>query len=257
LILGLAAGFAIGSLLDKASRDLMVERHELELTHARNTIHDQADKLSKAESERATVSDLLKQAQTIHEADAAKITQQQGEIEKLDAAAKAPPTKAPSKVPRVEVSKVTFHLPDSEKGFFFNYWISNRSDVVIKGAVPEAGQGLSDHLLSPVEEKQSMGAAFGASMFPLPNISQEIGPREENAEWFTVDIPNVTAQQLHLLAEGKLLLYVFIVIKYGDEASGKMNVSETCMYYTQALDASFNCQVGKRVYAEDSPAPYK
>jgi hypothetical protein len=120
---------------------------------------------------------------------------------------------------------------------------------VIKGVVPEAAQGFSDHLLSPTEEKQAMGAAFGASMFPMQNISQEIGPSQENAEWFTADIPNVTKQQLQLLADGKSFLYIFIVIKYGDEVSGKMNVSETCAYYTKVLVVSFNCQIGSRVYA--------
>ena len=193
-----------------------------------------------------------------HEADTVKIAQQQSEIEKLNTAAKPPPTKVRSNVPRVEVSKMTFHLPDpSDRRFFFNYWISNKSDLIIKGVVPEAGQGFSDHLLSPIEENQSMGAAFGAGIFPMSNISQEIGPHQENAEWFTVEIPNVTAQQIQLLSEGKLLLYVVIVIKYGDEVSGKMNVSKSCTYYTKALDASFNCQIGTRVYAVNSPTPYK
>ena len=36
-----------------------------------------------------------------------------------------------------------------------------------------------------------------------------------------------------------------------------MNVSESCSSYTKALDASFNCQIGKRVYAENSPTSYK
>jgi hypothetical protein len=132
LILGLLAGFTIASLLDKRSRDIMVERHELELAQARNTMHDTADKLASGLERETALKDQIAQARTAHETDMARIAQQQNEIEKLSVAAKAPPIKASSTVPRVEVSKVIFHLPDFEKGFFFNYWISNRSGVVIK-----------------------------------------------------------------------------------------------------------------------------
>jgi hypothetical protein len=167
------------------------------------------------------------------------------------------PSKEPSKVPRVEVSKMLLHLPDSSKGFFFNYWISNRSDVVVKGVVQEAAFALPDHITNPIEEQQMMGATSGASIFPMPNIGKEIGPHREDAEWFTLEMPSVTREQIDLLTQGKLFLYIMIVLKYGDELSGKMNVSQTCMYYTMHLDTTFNCQTGNRVFAVDSPAPYK
>ena len=163
LILGLVVGFGAGSLWDKASRDLMAEQ------------------LTQAGDREVALKSQIEQAQTTHEADTVKIAQQQSEIEKLTTAAKPHPTNAPSNVPRVEVSKMTFHLPDaSDERFFFNYWISNKSDVIIKGVVPEASQGFSDHLLKSGRRETVNGCRFWRKY--IPDVECQSGDRPARRE---------------------------------------------------------------------------